>query len=329
MKKIVFCIHLIIFNIIFLFSQNISIPTEIEGIWEGKDRIVFFENNESHNNLVLLLKNFYGWYYDRVGEPNEYSNQFKRSKNNTTSRKGEIIELNVNSKTSFYEVELTYSKLQKNYVPIVIINDCIFLDFYTKINDDFLPNDENIYNGFWQGHCVSKGILLSEQSIPKEIVSYYIFNDKIYPIRYWITDMEYSSDYVELNSDDNKFFVPKHINTGGNTYTCVNGRSKKIRNVNKPITFNPENYLFNEKNECFVIDKQPYLVKIADAKTFSDYMQIVNKANSRRKPKRKPLFPPNDLNWHWDLIDELEKNNKLIQEVRKRQLQFGPRPKDL
>ena len=35
-----------------------------------------------------------------------------------------------------------------------------------------------------------------------------------------------------------------------------------------------------------------------------------------------------NLDWHWDLIDMLEKDNQLIQQVRARQKEFGPRGKE-
>ena len=80
-----------------------------------------------------------------------------------------------------------------------------------------------------------------------------------------------------------------------------------------------------------IADKEPYLVRIADKKTFEDLMKIVKDANSRRKPEPPAIFPPHNppLDWHWDLIDALEKNNPYIQAVRERQKAFGPRAKDL
>ena len=52
-------------------------------------------------------------------------------------------------------------------------------------------------------------------------------------------------------------------------------------------------------------------------------MQIVAEANSRRKDPPPPLFPPSDLNWHWELIALLEKDNTLVREVRLRQRVFA------
>ena len=80
-----------------------------------------------------------------------------------------------------------------------------------------------------------------------------------------------------------------------------------------------------------ILDKEPYLVRLADKKTFDDLIKIVKEANSRRKPEPAALFllhyPP--LDWHWDLIDALEKNNPYIQALRQRQKDFGLRAKDL
>ena len=87
--------------------------------------------------------------------------------------------------------------------------------------------------------------------------------------------------------------------------------------------------LFNNDISIIVLDKEPYLTKLADKNDFESLMQIVKSSNSRRKPPAKALFPENDLDWHWDLIDYIEKDDKIIQEVRQRQKNFGPRAKDL
>ena len=68
---------------------------------------------------------------------------------------------------------------------------------------------------------------------------------------------------------------------------------------------------------------------LSDKNDFESLMQIVKSSNSRRKPPSAPLFSESDLDWHWDLIDYIEKNDKKIQEVRQRQKDFGPRAKDL
>ena len=56
-----------------VFSQKI--PEILQGIWEGKDRFVYFDNASDDENpeLVIILKEYYGWYYDRAAEPVDYA----------------------------------------------------------------------------------------------------------------------------------------------------------------------------------------------------------------------------------------------------------------
>ena len=46
-----------------VFSQGF-LPEELNGIWEGKDRIIFFEEpqNDKNPEIFIVLKNFYGGY---------------------------------------------------------------------------------------------------------------------------------------------------------------------------------------------------------------------------------------------------------------------------
>ena len=89
MKKLVITI------LIFLISINLfseTIPTKLLGIWESKDRYVFFEqNDEEEPELVVVLKTYYGWYYDRAAEPAKYAQKKARTRNTATTRNAEHI----------------------------------------------------------------------------------------------------------------------------------------------------------------------------------------------------------------------------------------------
>ncbi len=323
MKKTIFII-LFFISLSKIFAQ---FPESLYGIWEGKDRIIFFEQTDAETDeLVIILKEYYGWYYDRVAEPAEYDEKVKRTRNSGTTRNAEHVYIEdikityQNEENIAGEMMLKYSNHQKSTVPFALIDGNIYLDYLQQ------TNTEPVY---YMGNAKSKGFLVSEQSVPENIPGYVIDGDKFYDVRYWKSDMEYGEETALLKWKDFEYQVPKHIFTAGNNYSCVSGRSKKIRNVVAPFEFNEENFYFTEDKEILIRDKESYLTKLADKSTFEDLMQIVKTANSRRKPDPTPIFPPNDVNWHWDLIDMLEANNELIQQVRARQLAFGPRPKDL
>ena len=335
MKKLFLSVITIISFICPLFSQNLD---DLYGIWEGKDRFVFIEpsieksekgsivgeEEKERIELVILLKDFYGWYYDRVAEPSKYSDEYPRSRNSATTRNAEHVYLDVqqidkSELDNTYDLVLTYSKRQITHVPIVILDNNMFLNFAVQDKDD-----EN----FYRGNAVSKGITASEQSINEDLTSYYIKDNLIYDIRYWITDMDYEDNTVSYKKDDIEFTVDKHISSSGNIYACVPGRRRVIRNPFDPNPFNLDEYYLTDDRSILLLDNTPYLTKLADKDTFEQLMEIVEKANSRVRPDPDPLFPDMYLDFHWDVIDMLEANNELIQQVRERQKAFGPRGKD-
>ena len=61
------------FSAVLLTALSLSVcfsktPEELQGIWQGDDRIVFFG---SENQFSVILKLYYGWYYESasVSEP--------------------------------------------------------------------------------------------------------------------------------------------------------------------------------------------------------------------------------------------------------------------
>ena len=79
-----------------VFSQRF-LPEELSGIWEGKDRIFFFEEPQNDRNpeIFIVLKNFYGWYYDRAAEDSFYSDKGNRDRNAATPKNAEHISYTV------------------------------------------------------------------------------------------------------------------------------------------------------------------------------------------------------------------------------------------
>lgn len=327
MKKLLLIIFMII-NYTMLFS--LEIPDSLCGIWEGKDRFVFFENQPDSESpeIVIILKTYYGWYYDRAAEPSEYKNKEPRTRNNATYRNAEHITFELNPisrcllEDNVWELTLRYTKKDVNFIPIAIIDNKMYLNFFIKDivpvfdeNNNLIEN-ENPYNGLWRGNISSEGIKICSQEGKKDIGAYYIWDDKLYDIRYWRSDMDFSSDEATYKKDDVEFKVDKHLYSAGQVYSCTSGRSKIIRNPVSPFSFKPENYIFDENHLILVTDKEPYLVKLADKQTMEDLMDIVKTANAKRKPQRKPLFDDPDLDWHWDLIDKIDENRDFINKIR-------------
>ncbi len=335
-KSIIFlCLILLITKV---FAE--TIPSKLLGIWESKDRYIFFEqNDENEPELVVVLKEYYGWYLDRAAEPAEYAEKEPRSRSIPTPRNAEHIKIkNIQTKESenslYGALDLAYSNWQKNTIPFFLLENSIYLKYFELDERENPQEDADTISSeplpykFYRGIAPSKGFMISPQNLPKDITGYIIDGEKLYDVRYWQTDMDYSTDYITFSYNDDSYLIPKHLRSCETNYSCVSGRSKKVRNPVKAFEYKSENYIFNDDEKVFTYKEEPYLKRLAGRDTFEALMKIVKEANSRRKPDPPALFPESNLDWHWDLIELLEKDNKLIQEVRERQRAFGPRGKD-
>ena len=341
MSKKFFSIIIVCLALSGLFAE--SIPSKLLGIWESKDRYVFFEqNDENEPQLVVVLKEYYGWYLDRAAEPADYAKKEARTRNIPTPRNAEHIYIqNIDTKetqNSLYgALDLFYSRWQKNTIPFFLLDDSIYLKYFIlderevdKVTGSLETSEnQNVSYRFYRGIAPSKGFMISPQALPKDITGLIIDGEKLYDVRYWQTDMDYSTDYITFEYKDDSYTIPKHLRSCETNYSCVSGRSKKVRNTVKPFEYKAEDYIFNDDQKVFTKNEEPYLKRLTDKSTFEELIKIVKTANARRKPDPPALFPESNLDWHWNLIDMLEKDNTLIQQVRERQRAFGPRGKDL
>ena len=340
MKK-AFFICLLFLEVFYSFAE--ALPTKLLGIWEAKDRYVFFEqNDEEEPEIVVVLKTYYGWYLNRAAEPADYNEKEPRVRNTANARNAEHIYIqNINTKetsNSLYgSLDLAYSTWQKNSIPFFILDNQLYLSYFEKdireeeiqerVESSELQEPLPAWN-FYRGVAPSQGFMISQQYLPENITGYIIDGNKLYDVRYWRTDMDYSTDYITFTYKDDTYQIPKHLRSCETNYSCVSGRSKKVRNTVKPFEYKAENYIFNDDASVFTKNEEPYLNQLADRDTFEELIKIIKEANSRRKPDPPALFPESDLDWHWDMIDLLEKDNKIIQAVRERQKAFGPRGRD-
>lgn len=332
MKKSLALFFLIFFCIFQMFSNDI--PDQILGIWEGQDRYVFFENVETpedtediensenpipnQNKIIVVFKTYYGWYLDRFAEPIEKSKTQKRDRNNTTPKNPLQIEYTCTDLgNGVYNFEISYTKNQQQQLPAAIINNVMYFNFFQK--DSKNPN-------LWNGNDFSKGITVSEQTQKNKLQCLYLTENQCFTIDYWLTDMPFSDSIATFEYKNQTYQVNKHVKSMGKVYTCAMGKGKKVRNLKEPKLFSLEDKIHTQN--VLVLQTEPNLVKLIDKNTFEHLIQIVNNQNSKRKPGPKPIFPPSNVDWHWDLIDLLEKDNQIIQQVRQRQKQFGPRAKD-
>ena len=332
MKKLAVFFFLIFITTIKITAQT---PTELKGIWQNDDRYIFFGEN---NEIAIVLKLFYSWYADRAVEPNNFSEIYSKHINDATSANNLNYSVKYEKKIEnlpIWDITILENEKIISTIPIAIINNEIYLNFLVKeTNQNEIHPTEYKYNsqnkipvGFWKGINYSENIRISPRNNQENLISWYFTENAIYKLRFWQTDMIHNQEESFFSDSNQMYAIPKHILSAGINYTCANGKSSHIRNVEK-FTHFPETFTLDTTLQICGINKANF-TKVNDINDAKELLKFVNKLNSRRKPLPKPLFPPSNLDWHWDLINNLEKNNKQIQAVRQRQQKFGPRGKEV
>lgn len=318
----------------FFFSSILSaeIPEQLKGIWQGNDRIIFFGGNDE---ISIILKEYYGWYYDRAVEPEEFSKIQPRKRNIATQKKAHSYKASfekIENGCDAWELTILIDEKTKSTVPLALVDGKIYLNFWLKSED---TNDENGGNtgntenpllGCWKGLNTENSIRISQRNSKENLISWYITENGAYRLRFWSTKMPHDDSKAVFSDNNTLFTVEKQIFSAGTNYTCVSGKGSNIRNVEKyaELPFK----VIMDKSGKIIASGEPFLSKIEGKDSAENLMEIVREANSRRKPDPAPLFPEEELDWHWDLINQLEKGNKIIEEVRERQREFGARPGD-
>lgn len=320
------------------FIPTNHVPSIFDGIWEGSDRYLMFQEKseleqiidneisyDEKNFIWIYLKTFYGWYIDRAAEKTSRdTTKFPYDSNNTVFRDIQNISIQFrklidSDNCCAFELIISYPRIkEKTVIPVAIIDNKLYLDFAIKTSKD--EENNNFLYGSWSSVGKVSGIKVSKPIVSDSLYSYFITNDSIYVIRYWKTDMEFSTEFASFSDGVNKYEIPKHIKSSGKIYTCVTGRSLVIRNVerrNLPL----ENYIINEEKNVIAFGL-PYLTKIQENCSLKNMMSIVQQSNSRRAPMPPLPFEPSNLDWHIDDITRLELNNQIIQAVRQRQRDF-------
>lgn len=236
-----------------------------------------------------------------------------------------------------WDAQIQYPRSKIIYhVPLAVIGNELYLNFKVKNvvygNSSMDTDSSSVFSsemtGLWQDYGNASGILISPPVTNTELLSYFITSTAVYQIRYWQTDMDYDENAVATFSDgSNTYTVKKHLSVGGKIYTCVNGRGTKIRNIEKsnsmPVEYKtnsviiqtsstdengaPVTSTIKESTICAI--GKPYLTLSDGKKTIE---QLVVEANNRRKPLPPPVFPPSGLDFHWDIIKELNKYNRVL-----------------
>ena len=316
-----------------------SLPPLLAGLWQNNQRIVSFENLDSAS---VILKLFYGWYYDRAAEPGtqtfvdsimsttqldynysgasqqdfiarnsvtitdevlQYDSLPPRPKNDATSPQAQ--HLLVEFEPLIPETETSGAwNIWITYPDIKERHAIPVAVFDGKLYVNFYLGTSSPLSRFFQAASNTNGITISTPLLDKEVISYLVTGSRMYKIRYWQTDMEYDgATEAVLSGEDGDYQVPKHLLIGGTVYTCVAGRRVDIRNVEE-IPLDISGFTMSSDNRI-IVQKSAYLSLMDN--NASELYQLIAEANSRKAPPPPPPIPLGDLDFHYAEIEDLRK----------------------
>lgn len=322
-----------------------GVPPAFKGVWERDDRYIVFDCESEgkapsqKEAAAILLKTFYGWYLDRSAEPDFWTAE--RTVNDSTCPEAErifveyrpLLTAKENSPdASVWEMFVWHPRLKEaRVIPAAIIGGNLYLNFAVKLDGDKRENDDSgddsgakekdPLEGFWAQMAQADGLKLCQPVSSTDIYSTYITSDAVYIIRYWRTDMEYTNELAFFSDGGQTFSVVKHIQSAGKIYTCANGRSVTIRNVQK-TNDRPTVYQLDQSAQVCGLG-EPYLKRVQEKGSQEAIVALAAEYFKKRAPNPDPPFPPSNLDWHMDDIRRLEAGNKIVEAVRKRQREFA------
>lgn len=316
-----------------------SLPPLLAGLWQNSQRIVSFESLDSAS---IILKLFYGWYYDRAAELG--TETMSESIMSTTQPDYNYSGTSQQDFVARNSVSVTEEVLQFESLPPRPKNDAtspqgqhLLVEFEPLIPETeesgawniwitypdtkerqaipvavfdgklyvnfYLGSNDNV-SRFFQAASNTNGITISTPLLDKEVTSYLVTGARMYKIRYWQTDMEYDGEtQAILSGEDGNYPVPKHLLIGNTVYTCVAGRRVDIRNVEE-IPLDISGFTMSSDNRI-VVQKSAYL-SLMDNKA-SELYQLIAEANSRKAPPPPPPIPLGELDFRYAEIEDLRK----------------------
>ncbi len=264
-KKVLFV--LIIFSVSFVFAQN----SQIDGIFENNGKIVSLTTTEEDSiDANIVLKTFYGFYYD---------GQYEDSEKNVVN----IAIIDNNVYTEYWTASIAYASMG-NDPEIEDPAMPIFLTTVKKLPQFHLETAEIADGTLWLPATNTNEITLDTSVYKDELVGYYVDKSGIYPIRYWACDVPYSNEKAELgllSAETESVYIDKYVKIQDIVYTCATGPRSKIRNVVKIDNF--EQAEVKSVDNTILAFGSPYLV-------LSDIENLDNEIREHNSI----MYPPRD-----------------------------------
>ena len=199
-----------------------------------------------------------------------------------------------------------------------------------------------LLDGFWVEQGFRDGILIYQQEAPAFFDAFFFNGTQYIKFRYWKGDFEYKEKRARFVCDSGLHVsVPKFIRHYGALYSCITDNGSKLKNYEKGIvsisddstgmrqlTLTPQGggpgthaigdvypnqkypkvqslpLYYSEADAAFAFG-EPFLTR----SSISDLQAEVTQHNSLKRPPPEPLLKADELDFYWDRIKEIRKQD--------------------
>ena len=341
--------HFSIILFFFLILSLPCPAQSLTGVWENGERFIEYTgkaDGAAEDTLRIVLKTYYRFVYEDMGaypvsvKQNDTENTYSlniRYQGTRASVTTSVWVYNNGLFTSFYKKfpHLLMTGTEQNNStaePIAAVMS----------SQSDLTVQTAALNGFWVEQGFRDGILIYQQTAPAFFDAFFFNGTQYIKFRYWTGDFEYKEKYARFVLDNGlQVSVPKFIRQYDTIYSCITDNGSKLKNYEKgtvtisdsgngmqQITLTPQGggpgthaigdvypnqkypkvqglpFHYSEMDSAFSFG-EPFLTR----SSILDLQQEISRHNSLKRPPPEPLLKADELDFYWDRIKEIRKQD--------------------
>ena len=332
-----------------LLILSLPCPAQpLSGIWENSERFIEYTGKAdgmAEDTLRIVLKTYYRFVYDDMGtypvtaEQENTGNMYSlyiRYPGFKTQVATNVWVHGDGLFTSFYKkVSHNLITERKQNSPQSETNEI------QTNRQSPLSVPTFFLDGFWVEQGFRDGILIYQQEQPAFFDGFFFNGTQYIRFRYWTSNLEYKEKYASFAFDDGlQVTVPKFIRQYDAIYSCITDNGAKLKNYEKgtvsindnngaqQLTLTPQSggpgthatgdvypnqkypkvqelpLYYDEMDAAFAFG-EPFLTR----SSISDLQEEIKRHNSLKRPPPEPLFKADELDFYWDRIKEIRKQD--------------------
>ena len=328
---------------------SIPCPAQpLAGVWENSERFIEYTgkaDGTAEDTLQIVLKTYYRFVYDNMGiypvtamqqnTENIYSLQIRYPGFKTPITTSVWVHGSGLFSSFYKRIPHNLVAGKKQHTPQAGSDE---IHANTQLS---LSAPASFMDGFWVEQGFRNGILIYQQEAPSFFDAFFFNGTQYIRFRYWTGDFEYKEKYAGFAFDDGlQVRVPKFIRQYDAIYSCITDNGSKLKNYEKGIvsinsnndtqqlTLTPQGggpgthatgnvypnqkypqiqglpLHYDETDKAFAFG-EPFLTR----SSIPDLQKEIKRHNSLKRPPPEPLLKADELDFYWDRIKEIRKQN--------------------